>query len=64
MPTSFDLSHLLLISILYLMTLFGVAWVTERGLLPRALMSHPAVYTLSLGVYASAWAFYGTVGLA
>ena len=64
MPTSFELSHLLLISILYLLTLFGVAWVTEKGLLPRALLHHPAVYTLSLGVYASAWAFYGTVGLA
>jgi len=64
MPMSFELSHLLLISVLYLLTLFGVAWVTERGMLPRALLQHPAVYTLSLGVYASAWAFYGTVGLA
>ncbi|MFN3580169.1 MAG: sensor histidine kinase [Pseudomonas sp.] len=64
MPTSFELSHLLLISIIYLLTLFGVAWITERGMLPRALLTHPAVYTLSLGVYASAWAFYGTVGLA
>ncbi len=64
MPTSFDLSQLLLISIAYLLTLFGVAWITERGLLPQALLRHPLVYTLSLGVYASAWAFYGTVGLA
>ena len=64
MPMSFELSHLLLVSILYLLTLFGVAWITERGLLPRALLQHPAIYTLSLGVYASAWAFYGTVGLA
>lgn len=31
MPTSFELSHLLLISILYLLTLFGVAWVTEKA---------------------------------
>ena len=64
MPTNFDLSQLLLISIAYLLTLFGVAWITERGLLPRALLRHPLIYTLSLGVYASAWAFYGTVGLA
>lgn len=64
MPTSFDLSLLILISVVYLLTLFGVAWITERGLLPRGLMRHPAIYTLSLGVYASAWAFYGTVGLA
>ncbi|MGY8812561.1 MAG: sensor histidine kinase [Pseudomonadales bacterium] len=64
MPMSFELSQLLLISIVYLILLFGVAWITERGWLPRAVLRHPATYTLSLGVYASAWAFYGTVGLA
>jgi len=64
MPTSFSLSHLILISVVYLLLLFGVAWVSERGLIPRAVMRHPLTYTLSLGVYASAWAFYGTVGLA
>ncbi len=61
---SFELSLLILLSVAYLMILFSVAWATERGLLPKALVRHPAVYTLSLGVYASAWAFYGTVGLA
>ena len=61
---SFELSLLILLSVTYLMILFSVAWATERGLLPQALVRHPAVYTLSLGVYASAWAFYGTVGLA
>ncbi|WPP44081.1 sensor histidine kinase [Pseudomonas sp. AN-1] len=64
MPTSFDVSHLLLISSVYLVVLFGLAWLTERSPLPRALVRHPLVYTLSLGVYASAWAFYGAVGLA
>ncbi|WP_304639910.1 ATP-binding protein [Pseudomonas sp.] len=61
---SFDLSLLVLISIIYLLALFGVAWITEKGLVPQAVLRHPATYTLSLGVYASAWAFYGTVGLA
>ena len=61
---SFELSLLILLSVVYLIILFSVAWATERGLLPKALVRHPAVYTLSLGVYASAWAFYGTVGLA
>ena len=61
---SFDLGLLVATSVIYLLALFGVAWITERGLLPQALLRHPAVYTLSLGVYASAWAFYGTVGLA
>ena len=64
MPTSFSLTHLLLISAAYLLVLFGIAWVTERGIMPRALVRHPLIYTLSLGVYASAWAFYGAVGLA
>ncbi|MDF3931976.1 sensor histidine kinase [Pseudomonas citronellolis] len=64
MLTSFSLTQLILISAAYLMVLFGVAWITERGYIPRRLVRHPLVYTLSLGVYASAWAFYGTVGLA
>lgn len=64
MPTSFSLSQLLLLSAAYLTLLFGLAWLTERGLLPRGLARHPLTYTLSLGVYTSAWAFYGAVGLA
>jgi PAS domain S-box-containing protein len=64
MLTSFDLGQLILISCLYLLTLFGVAWISDRGLSPRWIMRHPLTYTLSLGVYASAWAFYGTVGMA
>lgn len=64
MLTSFNLSQLILISAGYLLILFGVAWVTDRGWIPRAIVRHPLTYTLSLGVYASAWAFYGAVGLA
>nr|ACA48227.1 LipQ [Pseudomonas alcaligenes] len=64
MLTSFDLSQLILISAAYLLLLFGVAWTSEKGLIPRWVIRHPLTYTLSLGVYASAWAFYGTVGLA
>ena len=64
MLTSFSLSQLILISAAYLFTLFGVAWLSDRGFVPRRIVRHPLTYTLSLGVYASAWAFYGTVGLA
>ncbi|TWI50877.1 PAS domain S-box-containing protein [Pseudomonas duriflava] len=64
MPMSFSLSQLIAISAGYLLIFFGVAWMTERGWVPRRLVRHPIVYTLSLGVYTSAWAFYGTVGLA
>ncbi|TBU71993.1 ATPase [Pseudomonas daroniae] len=61
---SFSLSQLMLVSAAYLLVLFSVAWCADRGLIPRRLIRHPLTYTLSLGVYASAWAFYGTVGLA
>ncbi len=64
MLTSFSLSQLILISAAYLLILFGVAWISEHGLIPRWVIRHPLTYILSLGVYASAWAFYGTVGLA
>ena len=64
MPMSFNLSQLLLLSALYLLALFGVAWLSERGVIPRRLVRHPLTYTLSLGVFASAWAFYSSVGLA
>ena len=64
MPMSFNLSTLITLSALYLFSLFGVAWVSDRGLIPRRIIAHPLVYILSLGVYASAWAFYSTVALA
>ncbi|WNW13368.1 ATP-binding protein [Pseudomonas sp. DTU_2021_1001937_2_SI_NGA_ILE_001] len=61
---SFSLTQMLLVSAAYLLVLFAVAWISERGLIPRRFIRHPLTYTLSLGVYASSWAFYGTVGLA
>lgn len=64
MLMSFSFSQLLMVSVSYLLLLFVVAWVTERGLVPQKVVRHPAIYTLSLGVYASAWAFYGSVAQA
>jgi Na+/proline symporter len=55
----------LLISLLYLGALFALASHgdrrADRG---RSLIRNPWVYTLSLGVYGTAWTFYGSVGLA
>ncbi|WP_227370404.1 ATP-binding protein [Halomonas sp. M20] len=48
----------------YLSLLFLSALAVEKGWVPRRLVHHPAVYSLSLGVYASAWAIYGSVELA
>lgn len=61
---SFSAPSLLLASLLYLVLLFGIAWVTEKGALPRSWIRHPLVYTLSLGVYAGIWAVYAAVGMA
>lgn len=61
---SFSAPTLLLTSLLYLILLFGIAHITERGLIPRSWVRHPLIYVLSLGVYAGIWAVYGAVGLA
>jgi len=60
---SFSAPGLLLVSLLYLIILFGIAWVTEKGMLPSHWVRHPLVYTLSLGVYAGIWAVYAAVGM-
>ncbi|QEA38576.1 ATPase [Pistricoccus aurantiacus] len=47
----------------YLGLLFCCAMAVERGWIPARLLRHPLVYTLALGVYASAWATYGSMEL-
>lgn len=61
---TYSVSELILIACGYLLFLFLVAWITERGWLPSRLVRHPMVFVFSLGVYASAWAVYGSVGYA
>ncbi|MFD2230794.1 sensor histidine kinase [Alkalimarinus sediminis] len=61
---SFNLIQLFIIGLAYLLVLFGIAWATDKGFVPKRIVRHPLTYILSLGVYASAWAFYGSVGLA
>ncbi|GHE20941.1 ATP-binding protein [Halomonas urumqiensis] len=48
----------------YLLVLFLCAMAVDRGWVPVRIIRHPAVYTLALGVYASAWAIYGSLELA
>lgn len=59
---TFDLTHLLGGAILYLSLLFFIAYATERGWVPERIIHHRATYTLSLGVYATAWSYYGSLG--
>ncbi|MCB1857303.1 MAG: histidine kinase [Gammaproteobacteria bacterium] len=51
-------------SLLYLLILFLVAYITDRGLVPERWTSNAFVYVLSLGVYATSWSYYGSVGFA
>ena len=46
----------------YLALLFGIAFITERGWIPAKVVQHPIIYVLSLGVFASVWAYYTSVG--
>ncbi|MEM1328365.1 MAG: sensor histidine kinase [Bacteroidota bacterium] len=54
-----------LIYVAYLGVLFGIAWWTDRsGKKGKSLVNNPYIYALSLGVYCTAWTFYGSVGKA
>ena len=60
----FELWQLFLVSVFYLGILFLIALATDRHWIPASVARHPLVYTLSLGVYATSWSFYGSVGFA
>ncbi|TCP61830.1 Na+/proline symporter [Rhodovulum bhavnagarense] len=61
---SFDL--LVAICLVYVIFLFGVAFWAERRAArgQGGWLRSPAIYTLSLSVYCTAWTFYGAVGYA
>ena len=61
---SFELGHLFFAAVVYLLVLFFIAYATEQGWIPQRIARHPATYALSLGVYATSWTFYGSVGFA
>ena len=52
-------------SFAYLGLLFAIAYFADqRADAGRSIIASPYVYSLSLGVYATAWTFYGSVGRA
>lgn len=59
---NYDLTTVVALGSGYLALLFGIAYVTERGWIPVRFVRHPIVYVLSLGVFASVWAYYTSVG--
>jgi len=60
---SLDTWLISLLSIAYLILLFVVAYWGQKQA-NNKLLKHPWVYSLSLGVSCTSWAFYGTVGQA
>ena len=61
---SHELATLFGAGLVYLVSLFLIAYATDRGYLPNKWASHPLTYTLSIGVYATSWTYYGSVGYA
>ncbi len=61
---TFDLGYLFLVGLVYLSTLFFIAYAAERGWFPVRVVRHPITYALSLGVYTTSWSYYGSVGFA
>jgi Na+/proline symporter/signal transduction histidine kinase len=61
---TYELEVLFGVSLTYLLILFLIAYVTDSGLIPERWTSNATVYTLSLGVYATSWSYYGSVGFA
>lgn len=59
---NYELSTLLILGSCYLSLLFGIAYVTDKGWIPESIVHHPIIYVLSLGVFASVWAYYASIG--
>jgi Na+/proline symporter/nitrogen-specific signal transduction histidine kinase len=52
-------------SFAYLLALFAVAaWADRRAATGRSVIANAWVYTLSMGVYCTAWTYFGSVGRA
>ncbi len=61
---TYELEVLFGASLAYLLLLFFIAYITDRGMIPESWTANPIVYVLSLGVYATSWSYYGSVGFA
>ncbi|WP_179380095.1 sensor histidine kinase [Jannaschia marina] len=60
-----SLNLLIALSLVYVAFLFLVAFAGERqAARGHGLLRGPAIYTLSLSIYCTAWTFYGAVGYA
>ncbi len=62
---SMSTALVLSVSLAYLALLFVVAYFGDRrAAVGRSIINSPWVYALSLGVYCTAWTYFGSVGRA
>ncbi|WP_369600902.1 ATP-binding protein [Hahella sp. SMD15-11] len=61
---NFNVWVLLALGLGYLGALYLIAQLADNGRIPERWVRSPLTYILSLGVYASSWALFGTVGMA
>ena len=61
---TFNFFQVGLVCFVYISLLFSIAYATEKGFIPDKVVSHPIVYIFSLGIFASAWSYYGVIDLA
>ncbi len=61
---NFELWQLFVAGVGYLALLFIIAWTVDNKPWFAKLAHNPLTYSLSLGVYATSWSFYGSVGFA
>ncbi|MBK9254650.1 MAG: histidine kinase [Saprospiraceae bacterium] len=60
-----DASIVILVSLFYLLLLFGVAiYANKLSKVGQSIVNNPYVYSLSLAVYCTVWTYYGSVGRA
>jgi len=56
---------IVVVGLLYLFLLFAIAYYGDkRADEGRSIIANPYIYALSIGVYATSWTFYGSVGRA
>lgn len=55
---------IILISLLYLILLFAIAYYGDKTLQGKRSAANPFIYSFSLAIYCSSWTFYGAVGRA
>jgi PAS domain S-box-containing protein len=61
---NFELGYIVLLGVIYVAMLFGIAYAANRRWIPTYITRHPITYVLSLGIFFSAWSFYGVIDLA